>query len=1640
MKNGNFKNIIFLLFLFASTLSSEAKTVVVNSLNPTGNYGALAGAHFDASGNFISNEMSLPVAIWLTSGANLCASPGDQRYKQYCGADTILFNIDPQYAGGQTKGPYVLTLQQGVQLYDKLFIDGFSQPGASKGNPMIYITGTDNDTWQISAHKTYGDASGTHIRGTGVINTKNHAFYVSSVHDVIIEDNYVGVNTDGSASTGLQKGIHIGDGANNIIVQNNVFSGANLNAIEMNPGTNQLTQTMGTPHDIHIIGNMIGIDITGTKGDPKYGNKGTGININGATGNIEIKGNIIGYNGTDPKANQSGTNGIDISNSTGISITNNFIGVGADGSTQMPNSKNGIALWHGTGGSNKDIVIENNNISFNNGNGVEISGGNNTNVKVGADYNGNGSGNIISYNTKDGIHLENYGSGGPNNIPFRKNSIYCNGGKGSTIASASNNAIVTPVIDLVNSTVSPVKIVGTAPANSKVDLYMVDPNCFNCAGGGTTNENQGKTYIGSVDADGAGKWTFPCGSGITGAVVAHATTSINNSSEFSNIFKINCTPPIGKLVTTLLQPATICEGSAALMSASHTIDKTTFPNPTANPTYVFYVDGVKVGQNSTGSFTPPSSVFKAPKAFLEVEVIYTKTETGLCFDLSDKDFKWLNINAKLAPPDAGANAQICSGTSYQLAGNAGLFSAVKWTSAGDGSFDDATKSNAIYTPGNNDKKNGSVKLTLTGSGSCNSAPDDMTLTLIAAPKVNLGNDTSICSGSLTYDAGNVGASYLWSTGAVTKSILVNSAGTFWVKVTNATGCFSYDTVKVKVGTPPVVDLGKDIKVCTGNTVILNAGVFSTYAWTPGNATTQKLTVDKSGDYILEATNANGCKNRDTINVFFYPLPVVKIVKDTMTCVNQIMTLDAGAGYASYLWSPSGAKTQKINVSVSGKYIITVSDVNGCSTKDSSNVTFTTLPQVSIGSLKTQLRFCEGKSTTLQASGTATDAINKNIPLQYLWSPGNSTGKNLVVNKSGDYVVTVTDGNGCKNTDTIAVIVDAPDTADFTLADYCDYSSSPSPVKAKGFTNGGSFSLVNPLVLGSTSINSSTGNISKGKGGTTYTVQYITKGFCPDTAQDLVTVNPTPVIQKNPDPISICGGNASFKITATGVAIYQWQEKKAAGIFSDVVDGGNYNGAKSAQLNLSNVTQIMDGYQYRCVVSAGICSDTSTAALLTVSSLTAVNDPSPQIICEGKNTSFTVVPTGVKSMEWEFSSDNGSTYNKVIADSIYKNISFPTLLINGATKNMDGYLFRAHVIGCLYDATSKGAALSVLTSPSISKHPEDKEVCYGGQTFFLVSSADADAYVWQVSTDGGKNYSDLKNAGAYDGVNSAELNIHGITMAMNGNIYRSVVKGNCDPVFSKSANLKVDTTIVSASADRLTICVDQSATLTAVATPANATYQWKGGGSSAVISVSPQLGSTTYSVIATVNGCNSEAAPITISVSPKPQVNAGEDQLVCPGSEIILGANEISDQTFSWISVEDDFKSAEANPSTRAQQKTVYVVNARNSACPDGVTDTVVISTIDAPTLFIPNAFTPNQDGVNDVFKIAGEGIIDFKGSIYNRWGELIFEWNDVGAGWDGIAKNHLVQEDVYVYKINVKNMCNGKKVSQPILGSVTVIR
>ena len=70
-------------------------------------------------------------------------------------------------------------------------------------------------------------------------------------------------------------------------------------------------------------------------------------------------------------------------------------------------------------------------------------------------------------------------------------------------------------------------------------------------------------------------------------------------------------------------------------------------------------------------------------------------------------------------------------------------------------------------------------------------------------------------------------------------------------------------------------------------------------------------------------------------------------------------------------------------------------------------------------------------------------------------------------------------------------------------------------------------------------------------------------------------------------------------------------------------------------------------------------------------------------------------------------------------------------------------------------------------------------------------------------------------------------------------------------------------------------------------------------------------------------------------------------------------------------------------------------------------------------VFIPNAFTPDNDGVNDYFKVHGQNIKSITGKIINRWGQELFKWNNVDGGWDGKYKGKEVSEGTYFYVISV---------------------
>jgi gliding motility-associated-like protein len=107
-------------------------------------------------------------------------------------------------------------------------------------------------------------------------------------------------------------------------------------------------------------------------------------------------------------------------------------------------------------------------------------------------------------------------------------------------------------------------------------------------------------------------------------------------------------------------------------------------------------------------------------------------------------------------------------------------------------------------------------------------------------------------------------------------------------------------------------------------------------------------------------------------------------------------------------------------------------------------------------------------------------------------------------------------------------------------------------------------------------------------------------------------------------------------------------------------------------------------------------------------------------------------------------------------------------------------------------------------------------------------------------------------------------------------------------------------------------------------------------------------------------------------------------------------------------------------------------------CSDSTFRTVVIDPMPEVHLFIPNAFTPDGDGLNDIFRINKKDVTDFTLLIYARWGQLLFTTSDPGRGWDGTFNGALCPEGVYTYSVRFRDSSSGR--IQDYQGYVTLLR
>ncbi|HEY4800128.1 MAG TPA: hypothetical protein VII99_13695, partial [Bacteroidia bacterium] len=302
----------------------------------------------------------------------------------------------------------------------------------------------------------------------------------------------------------------------------------------------------------------------------------------------------------------------------------------------------------------------------------------------------------------------------------------------------------------------------------------------------------------------------------TGASMCSATTGTNGINRPNTYFK-HCGALGGNAFSYLWSPAT-------------NLSSATSPNPQASPTIT-----------TTYSLT------------------ITDTTSG-CVMRDTAKIRVLGATAN--PIYLGKDTTLCYGNTLTLNAGSG-FTSYLWSTGATTSVIPVSAGGTYWVRGNN---------------MCGNSMDTIVVSYYPASSLSLGPDVNICAGnSTTLTATAAGfTDFIWSTGATTSSIVVNTTGNYWISSTN--NCVTkYDTVHVTVTNPPVISFGNDTILCVGSNLTLDAGSGYNYQWSTGN-TTQIQVVSSPGNYSVTVTNFCGTAS-DSIHVNYYPVNSLSLGPD-----------------------------------------------------------------------------------------------------------------------------------------------------------------------------------------------------------------------------------------------------------------------------------------------------------------------------------------------------------------------------------------------------------------------------------------------------------------------------------------------------------------------------------------------------------------------------------------------------------------------------------------------------------------------------------------------------------------------------------------------------------------------------------------
>ncbi|MDC0303508.1 PKD domain-containing protein [Flavobacteriales bacterium] len=853
-------------------------------------------------------------------------------------------------------------------------------------------------------------------------------------------------------------------------------------------------------------------------------------------------------------------------------------------------------------------------------------------------------------------------------------------------------------------------------------------------------------------------------------------------------------------------------------------------------------------------------------------------------------------------------------------------------------------------------------------GTCQGNPTDF----------SIGNSVNFLD-SVAWNFGDPTSGLLNTSSSLNPIHVYELPGTYQVELVRYLDCIS-DTATELLVIQPYPVFNQTEEICGDETYTLPSG----------------LVVSTAGIYHDTIPDGLGCDSVVITDLIVHPLPVLNITSDTSICAGATLQLSA-VGADNIVWNPpTDLNNQNISTPVySGSstqsYTVTGTNITGCMSSEILIITVNPLPVVNAG---LDDSMCDEQTVQFSAIGA----------LDYSWSPVSGLTDPLISspifngNTTTTFTVTGTDANGCEDTDDLEITVFPIPVADFLQpADVClgnatvfsDNSSGNALVYSWNFGDG------SPLDA------SSNPSHTYGSDGTFPIDLDVTDvNGCQASASSTAVVFPLPNAAMNLfDGQEFCENEEiQFENQSTGGSL---------NLFWNFGDNDFLPAFPNTTSTLSNPTMAYNNFAFGpytvflFVTDAAGCMD-ETQTTIIIHDNPSANFAS-NIVCEGNETQFTdessVFVSNIDTWNWYFGDGNGTSTSQ---NPFYLYGDSGTFSVQLSVETDDG--------------CSAFFNQEVLVNPTPEISISGIDTCLNNETAFQNNSSPQnntiDSWIWDFGD--GTLFNGFDAAYTYADYGDFIVTLSAVTdsgCSASGTSNISIFP-NPEPAFNLME--------AEGCTPHEVLFVNQST----LATGFLSSYTWGFGDGASSANTNPiytYQDSGYYDITLSATSAEGCTTIITVdeavrsNITPNAVFSIVEDKLSLLDADVEFIDESEHGLLWDW-NLGDGTLSSAQHPVHTYTQPGLYdvILTVTNDDCQDVAFGQVQVNPI--VTFYIPSAFTPDGNGINETFFGTGESIAEYNMKILDRWGMQLFESNEPGFHWDGTFKGKQVESGVYVYQ------------------------